>query len=67
MCLLPVSSLLHNRHDNILGSHKRKLLSDTPRNDIGVHDQPLRYILQRRQYNIRREKGLGQYNPSVGA
>ena len=37
MRFLPISSLLHDRHDHILRSHERQLLGYSPCNHLGVH------------------------------
>ena len=65
MCNLPISTLLHDCHDNVLGGHERQLLKNVPLDDLRIHHQPLRYILQRLQNDITRQKRFRECNPSV--
>lgn len=66
MRLLPISTLLYNRHDQVLRRHKRQLLPDPPLNHLLVHHQSLAHVLQCAQHNIGREERFGERDAAVG-
>jgi hypothetical protein len=65
--LLPVAAALDDRHDDVLGGHERQLLCDPPADDLGVDDEPLGHVLQRREHDVGRQEGLGEGDPPVRA
>lgn len=65
MRLLPVPTILDQRHDDILRSHERQLLGDPPSNDHRIHNQSLRDILQRRQNDISCQESFWERDSSV--
>lgn len=67
MSLLSIPSLLNNGHNDVLSGHERELLGDAAGNDLRIHDEPLRDILERGQNNISGQEGFRKRNPSVSA
>jgi len=65
--LLPITTLLDERHDDVLCRHERELLHDATRDRARIHDEPLRYVLQRREHDVREEERLWQRHASVRA
>lgn len=63
--LLPITALFHECHDDVLRRHERELLTYASRDNTRVYNEPLRHVLQRRKYDIRREERLGQRHTSV--
>lgn len=67
MCLLAIPAALHDGHDDVLRGHEGQLLRNAAGDDLRVHDQALRHILQRREHDVRGEERLGKRDAPVGA
>ena len=67
MGLLPIATLLHERHYDVFRRHEWELLSYASRDHAWVHDETLRHVLQRRKHDIRREERLRQRHAPVRA
>jgi hypothetical protein len=63
--LLPISSLLHERHDNIFSGHERELLLQSLLYDFGIHYQSFGHILKGGEDNVGCEECLGESNAAV--
>ena len=66
MRLLPIPTLLHDGHNDVLSSHERQLLRNPPRNNFGIYNQTLRNILQRAENDICSEERFGKGDATVG-
>jgi len=65
MCILSVSTLLNNGHDDVLRRHEGKFLSDATSNDLRVDNHTLRHILEGGQHDVSSEERLGERDPAV--
>lgn len=65
VCLLTVTALLDDSHDDVLGGHERQLLSNPSSNDHGVYDETLGNILEGRQYDVGGEERLWEGDTSI--
>jgi hypothetical protein len=66
MGLLPVPSLLHDLHDDVLGRHERQLLVDSSSDDFRVDDEALKDVLEGGEDDVGGEEGLGEGHSTVG-
>jgi hypothetical protein len=64
---LSITTLLDKRHDDIFRGHERQFLRDPPPNDLRVHHQTLRHVLQRREHYVRSEERLWQRHSPIRA
>ena len=67
MRFLAVTAGLDDGHDDVLRRHERQLLRDPARDDLGVDDEPLGHVLQRREHDVGGEERLGERDPPVRA